>query len=260
MEPIEVQGEFYNVGEKYTLYDTIAVVRNLSSLSKQPPGWYASFAAFSAATQHSFFNVRNEGNTDDAYCNLDTKDQTAFAFLVDSISVSFWGSGYAIQDEVYGEGDYNRMFLSNPVWQALIPFNASLTLRVQQDEKLKANALMLSPGHGPWGGGYGNNGGTSAATAVFANCAITTQTQGIPAPDALFRFPNPIKIPRRAALSAELSFTPWARAYLAAQVGPGWASYWDATYENELQANIMYGIQCALNGTRLVQQRGALHA
>lgn len=259
-EAIQVGEEFYNVGEEFTWYDTIVVRRNLDQLSKQPPGWYATFALFAAATQHSFFNIRNVGNTDEAYCNLDTKDQTAYAFQADSISCAFWGSGYASQYTEDGEATLPRMWLPNAIWQAVMPFECSLTLRIQQDDKLKANAMMLSPGYGPWGGGYGNMGGIAAEVLIVDLPNISTQTQGIPSPDARFRFPNVINIPRRASIAADLSLTPYMRALLTTIPGPGWASYYNSDYSDTLDAEIMFGITTALHGRRLVQQRGELHA
>jgi hypothetical protein len=261
IQPIKVGDEFYNVSEEYTWYDTVAIRRNLNLLSKQPPGWYATFALFAAATSHTFFNVRNMGNTDDAYCNLDTKDQTSYAFQADSISCAWWGSGFCTQKEEDGEATWYRNWMSNALWQTVLPFEASLTLKIQQDEKLKNNSLMLSPGYGPWGGGYGNVGSVGdAPLAVYLGGNISTQTQGLPRPDARFRFPNVVNIPRRASLSAELSLTPYARALLGVMPGPGFVPYYNSDYSGSLEANIIYGITVGLHGRRLVQQRGELHA
>lgn len=251
--PVEVAGEFYNVGEQFTLYDTIAVRNSLDSLSKVPQGWYATFALFAGATNHSFFNVRNSASCDAAYCNLDARDQTSFAFQAESISCSFWGSGFYQSVS----GTYTRLWYPNAWWQAKLPYETSLTLRVQQDDKTKLNAMMASAGYGPVSGGWGQQG---AATGVTTQApGIGSLNQGIASPRARYRFPNVINIPRRASISAEISFTAHGRAVIAALPGPGTQPY-IAAGPQVAQYPAMFGITCALHGRRLVQQRGALHA
>lgn len=254
-ESVQIGDQFYNVSERYTWYDTIGITGQLSSLSKQPPGWYATFAAFSAATLHSFFNVRNDATCDDAYCNLDARDQTPFAFRAEEISLSFWGTGFnqMTQDTL------TRLWHPGPIWQAALPFHSSLTLRIQQDDKTKFNSLMVSPGYGPVGGGYGQFGGSTQCTIV--NPGILSQTQGIAAPQARIKFPNVINIPRRASIAAELNFTAYGRAVLAALPGPGVYTYFEETEGwTSTTYPVMFAVTCGLHGRRLVQQRGQLHA
>ena len=255
---VEAGGEFYNVGEEFTVYDTIAVTPDLDTLSQQPPGWYGTFAAAAGATIHSFFNVRNRGNCELAYCNLDGRDQFSFAFQADSISVGFWGSGFAFFDIV---GGWSRHSLQNALWQAALPFEASLTLRVQQDDKLKLNALMASPGYGPVGGGYGDLSGIAeSAIAGSQHPMMSAQTQGVAGPMARIKFPNKINIPRRANVAAELNFTQYGRAVLTAMTGPGVVIQYATNPSDTYSVPVMFGITCALHGRRLVQQRGELHA
>lgn len=256
------KGEFMNVSERYTLYDTIAVLHDLTDLSKQPPGWYPTFAAFGSAAEHTFFNSRNNGNCDDAYTNVETRDQTAYAFLCESIGLSFWCSPYLPNEyEVASEDYVSRMILPPALWQSILPYECSLTLRVQEDDKLKANALMLSPGYGPVGGGFGNAGGATAAVVTSPTYPdITAQTQGVASPQALFRFPTVMKIPRRASLCAYLRISPYGRAMLAAFPGAGSTQVWDTDYQTLILKSVMFGVTCTLNGARLVQQRGELHA
>lgn len=252
-EQVEVQGEFYNVGEQFTLYDTIAVRNSLDTLSKVPQGWYATFALLAGATNHSFFNVRNAASTDKAYCNLDARDQTSFAFRAESISCSFWGSGFYQQIS----DTYTRLWQPNAFWQATLPFESSLTLRVQQDDKAKLNCLMASPGYGPVSGGWGQQGAATGVTTVAPG--IGSLTQGVAHPQARYRFPNVIDIPRRASIAAELSFTAYGRALLTAMPGPGTQPYYTSV-PALAQYPAIFGITCALHGRRLVQQRGAYHA
>lgn len=252
---VQIGDEFYNVGEQYTWYDTIAITSQLSSLSKQPPGWYATFAAFSAATLHSFFNVRNDATCDDAYCNLDARDQTPFAFQASEISLSFWGVSF--NQSTYAT--LTRLWQPAVIWQAALPFHSSLTLRIQQDDKTKLNSLMMSPGYGPVGGGYGQQGASTQCNTVYPG--IIAQTQGVAAPQARIKFPNVINIPRRASIAAELNFSAYGRAVLAALPGPGVYTYYqDQEGWTTTTYPVMFGVTCALHGRRLVQQRGALHA
>lgn len=257
--PVQVGPEFYNVGEEYTWYDTVAIRQDLDQLSKQPPGWYTTFALFSGANQHSFFNVRNTANCDDAYCNQETRDLTAYAFQADSISCSFWGSGYCNQQFAYPATPYARLWLPNALWQAQLPFESSLTLTVQQDDHVRLNTLMASPGYGPWGGGWANQGNAGQAVVTTNHPNISWQTQGLPRPSARFRFPNRINIPRKAAMKVELSFTAYANDLLSGMPGPGTTTYYN-TSDQSAEYPVMYGITVGLHGRRLVQQRGELHA
>lgn len=256
--PVEIEGEFFNVKEQYTLYDTIAIASNVDALSITPAGWFTTFAAFAGATNHFFFNVRNKGGCERPYCNLDARDQTSFAFRAESISVSFWGSGFGYFNET---GGWSRHWLENALWQSQLPFESSLTFTVQQDDKLKLNSLMASPGYGPVGGGYGNLGYPNAGANTYGSIHpnLTCSTQGKASPRDRIQFPNVIDIPRRANISAQLSFTQYGRAILAAMPGPFEVPIVDP---NELAyaAPIMFGITCGIHGRRLVQQRGELHA
>jgi hypothetical protein len=247
--------EFTNVSERYVWYDTIAITSQLATLSKQPPGWYNTFAAFGAATDHSFFNVRNNAVCDEAYCNIDARDQTAFAFLVEEMSLSFWGTGFNQQTL----DALTRLWQPNAIWQASLPFECSLTLRVQQDDKTKFNGMMVSPGYGPVGGGYGQQGASTQCATVYPG--LLCQTQGNAAPAARVKFPNAIKIPRRASISARLNFTPYGRYVLNLLPGPGLWTFYEETEGWSLETYpVIFGVTCGLWGRRLVQQRGAYHA
>ena len=259
-QPVAIGDQFYNVGEEYTMYDTVVIVGNLDQLSTQPPGWYQTFALAGNA-QHWFFNVRNRGNCEEPYCNLDARDQTSYAFQADSISCSFWGSGFnspQLWDAPDPVVDYTRLWKVNAFWQAYLPFESSLTLRIQQDDKTKLNTMMATPGYGPVGGGFGNIGASTQANTVVPN--LTCQTQGIAKPQARIKFPTVVNIPRRASINVEVNFTPYARDFISGMPGPGTVPYFNVGYTGTLQAYVMYGITVALHGRRLVQQRGALHA
>jgi hypothetical protein len=257
MPPVQIDGEFYNVAEKYTLYDTIAIVGNLTSLAKQPPGWFSTFAAFGAGVNHSFFNVRNRGNCEPAYCNMDARDQLSFAFQLQSIGCAFWGSTWATPND---QGEITqRAPIQGALWRCEIPINSSLTLRVQQDEKLKCGALMANAGYGPTGGGYANYMNDDPSIALPYAPNYMAQTQGVPEPKACLPLPNEINMPRRASIEVKLSLTEYARQLLQWLNGPGEALIYNQSLAL-VGRDIMMGITVTLNGRRLVQQRGALHA
>lgn len=252
--------EVYNVSEQAVLYDTIAITEDLPNLAKQPPGWFETYALFGGAVDHSFFNVRNRGNCEAAYCNLDTRDQTAFAFRATGIGLSWWAQTIGPETEaVAGTTQVDRKHLPSAIWQLDLPIHASLILKLQQDEKTKANAAMLVPGYGISGGGWQNFAGGVASGAVPETNHFSAANQGIPAPSAVYRFPNIIDIPRRANLSAVLSFSEYARQLLQAMPGPG-TFVSGLLLEAPVRAPVMVGVTAVIYGRRLVQQRGALRA
>jgi len=255
--------EYYNVSEQAVLYDTIGITADLPNLSKQPPGWFSTFALAGGAVDHSFFNVRNLGNCDSAYTNMDTRDQTAFAFRATGLGLSFWAQTWGSETAfVDGAPDYLiRRHLPNAIWQLDLPIHASVILKLQQDERTKINAAMLTPGYGVTGGGTSNYcGGTEPGTSevVFGQC--TAASQGIPEPASIYRFPNLIDIPRRASLSAVLSFSEWARQLLQTMPGPIECPYTVDVNGVPQTYPVCNGITAVLYGRRLVQQRGALRA
>lgn len=248
--------EFKNVREDFVLYDTVAVYPLLSQLSIVPPGWFASFAALSNANNLSFFDIRNRANCDLAYCNQDTRDQTAFAMEIEAIGVSFWGPGVA---SVVNPGQPFAIWTANklPFWEGDLPQHCSLKLRVQQDEKLKLNALMAPAGVGPTGGGFGNMGGVGSMTGT----ALSAASQGVAHLTNQWMFPEPLRIPRRASIGVQIELAEYAR-----QVVRTWSDLgeyqWVISVDPGItqSARLMWGITVAMSGKRLVQQRGELHA
>lgn len=249
--------EFQNVEEDFELYDTVGVYRDLNELGNIPPGWFTTFSALSNANALSFFDMRNRANTDLAYNNQDTRDQTAFALKIKGISVAFWAAtcaplrmqGSAVPDQV------NRFM--NPFWELDLPQHASLIFRIQQDEKLKINALMAPSGSGPVGGGYGQFSALGASGSPLPG--ITANSQGITHRQNQWQFPTILGIPRRASIGVRIELSEWARNILRTEFGP--FSYVFVNGEAEADfVNVMFGITVTLTGKRLVQQRGELHA
>jgi hypothetical protein len=254
-DEIKVEGELYNVGESFCLYDTLGVVSNVSSLSQVPPGWFASFAAMGAANDYHFFDIRNMSVCDKAYNNQDTRDQTSFGYLLKNLSVSFFTPYVSqVQD---GESTAVEVF-HNAIWCAEMPQNSSVSLRVNQDEHLNCNAMMLGSGPGPVGGGVGQGffGADTESVAVMAH------TQGVGDIDNPWSFPIPLGIPRRAAISVVVRPSEWMRRYLLALTGPYNYNFVTAISPAIVRAKfpVMFGIRVTMHGMRLVQPRGAYRA
>lgn len=254
---VEAGGEYYNVGERALYYDTIAVASNIDSLGIRPAGWFTTFAALGAGVNHSFFDVRNKGTCELAFCNLDTRDQTPFGLQVDSIGCIFKTPNPAHFNG--GPGGY-RQWLPHAVWGAVLAQHASLTLRVQQDDKLTICAAQAVPGFGTQGGGYGQ-GPTSpgAVNLGTSSTAFLSASQGVPSPEAPFQFTKKLNIPRHASISVKLSFTEYARQVLQVMPGPGTVQVWNTDFSSKEELPVMFSITLVLAGKRLVQQRGALH-
>ena len=164
-----------------------------------------------------------------------------------------------------GEVEDTRFWLPVALWQASLPLESSITLRVQQDDKLKANSMMLGAGYGPVGGGYGNA-GQSTVTGTPQNPLgshfpnFLAMTQGEAHPRAAMPLPNKIAVPRRAALSVSLDITEYGQALLNAIQGPGTITAFNTGFSGNVELPVMFGVTLRLNGRRLVQQRGQLHA
>lgn len=252
---VQIGEEFYNVRETYPLYDTILITQNLTDLSSQPPGWFATFAAFAAAQNHHFFDTRNEANVGIPYCNLDTRDTMPFGYWLRGMSVKFFGpvQNPLLEDAVNNVIDTQEQafFLSEAAQ------HCSVTLQVNQDIRLKLNALMLGAGDGPVFGGYGQIDPASAAYDEMPGMFGCTQSN--PEEKNYWIFPKPIGIPRRAAVSVIVTPVQWLRTVMGNFHGPYSYSFADNS-EGRLYPSGMFGIRVGFYGNRLVQQRGQLHA
>lgn len=252
---IQIGSEYYNVRETYPLYDTILITQDLTSLSIQPPGWFATFAAFGAAQDYHFFDTRNRANTGVPYCNLDTRDTMPFGYWLRGLSVKFFAP---VINPLY-ENAANEVIdtQEGAFFQAEAPQHCGVTLRVNQDIRLKLNAMMLGGGDGPNFGGYGQI--DPADAAYNALPGMFTANQSIPDEKNYWMFPEPIGIPRRASVSVVITPMQWLRTILQAFHGPNAYAFAD-TAEAVINPSGIYGIRVAFYGNRLVQQRGQLHA
>ena len=251
-----------NVKEDFTLFDSIMVYKDLADLGNHPPGWFTSFAAMSNANTISFFDMRNMGSCDRAYCNQDTRDQTAFAMLIEQIGVRFWGPGLQFQaTSPDGFGLTIDQIAELAWWEGELAQHTSVRFRVNQDEKLKAPAIMLPPGCGPVGSGYGNMGAIGAGGST-RHSPYQNVSQGVAHVKDMWPFPMVIEIPRRASISVQLELAEYAKQVLRTMPGPGYYAFPtpDSTAAPTNFFGCAYGISVTIKGKRLVQQRGQLHA
>lgn len=255
-----VGGEYLNVAEAFTLTDTVLISDHVTALSTPVPGWFSTWALAGAANKWPFFNVRNRAICDLAWNNQDTRDTAAFGMRIKSCSVRFFGPMHGDPAEIIGTTPYFiDHYEAGPIWESFIPFNAALVLRVQQDEKLKANCAMLNSGAGIVMGGFGEGG--IAADWVPANSVVAYGNQGEPHQKNKFGFPEVIDIPTRASVSCDIILSDYARSLLQHQTGPGQIIFSNSIQPASTDAYpAVFGVQVELKGQRLVQQRGQLHA
>lgn len=253
--------EFMNVGEDWLLYDTVLMI---STPAQAVDGWFTSYLTMGQAADIQFFNVRNRA-IGLPYNNQDTRDQIPYAFMLQTLGVSFFGNSVsqAAQWEPPDSGsawamnDYNQHIFTND-----LPRHASVVLKVQQDEVLKNAVMFTPPGYGPYGSGYGRGQPSSQHPGSYDHIAAI-QTQGLPALKNRWAFPQPIELPRLASVSLRLRFSNWGRNLLQAiNFGSGLWQTSDNTGLTDYvtQHQIISGIQVTMGGKRLVQQRGELHA
>lgn len=256
-----MQGEFLNVLEPQTLIDTVLIGPSVASMQFRD-GWYTSFANFGAALEIPFFNVRNR-NHGLPYNNQDTRDQTAYGMKVYNLGVCFFGPQVATQflEAPNAPGGYAVEEIHSAVWEADLPEHASVILRVNQDDRLKAQCAMVPCGYGPVGGGMGHGDPTQDVSYLPSYIPSTMKgctTGGIADLGNKWPFPEPLDVPRRATLSAVIKLSDYARALLAQMTGPHglWAQ--DVRGQGVVLPSL-FGVQISMTVKRYVQQRGEYH-
>lgn len=250
---------FKNVGENWLLYDTVAVYNDAAASFSNPAGWFGSFAAMGAANEINFFNVRNR-EIGLPYNNQDSRDQMAYGYELYSIGVSFFANtitsaaGWFVDQNFSPDDQTGHLFMSD------LPRHAALTLRVQQDDRLKSNVLMAPAGYGPFGDGYGRGAPSTLPNAINGyDHHASVVTQGVPEKDARWKFPKPIMIPRRATINVRIQFNEYAKQMLAVMFN-NWEFMGLNDGDDDVdQEPIFAGIQVGLGGKRLIQQRAQYH-
>lgn len=245
---------YKNVRESFNLYDTVLMSPWVNTISNPPAGWFATFNAMSTANQISFFNVRNR-SIGIPYNNQDTRDALPYVFLIDSIGIRFFGPQIATLSSLNSADAQEDQLTA--LWEHDLPQNTSITLRTNQDDRLKIASLMAPSGQGPAGGGVGRGDpSTYNATLPLTNAV---GSQGMPELKNRWPFPYALGVPRRASLSVTLKLTEFAKELLGIPSGPGFIQ----TRNSAGNTGTLYpafGIQVTIFGRREVQQRGQYHA
>lgn len=252
---------YANVAENVLLYDTVAIYNDGVKSFTNPAGWFQNYAQMGTANEINFFNVRNR-EIGLPYNNQDSRDQMPYAFRCHSIGLTFWGNAFTqapswSTDQTFSPEDAVGHIFCND-----LPRHAGITLRVQQDDRLKTHALFTPAGYGAFGDGYGRGAPSTLPNNTNQNGYDHTAgviTQGLPELGARWVFPIPIDIPRRGTVNVKLIFNEYARQLL--QAIP-YATVWQGINDgvDDVQGNPVFaGIQVSLGGERLVQQRGQYH-
>jgi len=257
-ENVTPSGVNSRIGESFSLFDTVAITTALEDLSISPPGWFGSFAAFGAATDHHFFDIRNKANCQLPYNNQDSFD-LSFGFRVRKFAIQFFAPMVANQ---YLSGAMQADWMEDkhtPMWMSEAPNHCGFELQVNQDVRLKGNCAMINSGVGPVGGGWGQFGLSTGATEIGSPVALSSGSQGTPDLDGPWCFPDTLDIPRRANVAVIITPSEWLRRMIAdVWTGPG--RYQLRVDETKTNKPTMFGIRVSLHGERLVQPRGQYSA
>lgn len=248
---------FQNVEEDFDYYDSIVVYHDLAELTQQTPGWFNSLPAVAGPGNLNFFDVRNKANTDLAYCNVETRDMTAFAMRIQKMAVQFWAPSNKflrwLSENAGAQAFYDAYAAT--FWCTDLPRHCSVTLRVQQDERLKTTSMMVPSGYGPTLGASGQLGlHGQGVHSVGVNHFVSSNGQAHL--QNQWPFPEAIEVPRRAQLSVQLNINEYGRQALAAL--PALGGHYLMAVDDLI--HMPFGITVSISGKRYVQQRGELHA
>lgn len=236
-----------NVSESWEIYDTVLISPYFST---QPNGWFSSFTNFANAGVISFYNTRNRG-VGLAWNNQDTRDQLAFPVKAYGFGVTFFGPGCKT---MLSPGDHYADDQAAHIFEAELPRHIGIELQINQDLHIESNSMMTTAGYGTVGHAYGRGVPSDSfpSTAPGISCGFVSQ--GSTLLNNRWKFPKPIKIPRRANISARLRLSDYAIALLTAMPGP-----WQTPYQGQgalEYRDSLFGVRCHLVGERQVQQRG----
>lgn len=251
----DVQKPFVNVGENWKLYDTVLITKYLDQFDYNV-GWFDNYANFAGVTNIPFFNVRNR-NHGLAYNNQDTRDQLPYVFRIYSVGAVF----FAPATSTYNDAApiLAPQTTSNHLFEIELPKHCSLTLKTNQDERLKIPVLYAPGGYGVVSGGLAQ--GDPEVAYTYPNITHASFSQGEPIFGNTWGFPKPLEIPRTANLSVVLEFNEYARQMLQSFVDSLIQPMRDVANDGSFYAAPgCAGVQITLQGQRLVQQRGQYHA
>lgn len=254
--------QFKNVKEQWYLYDTVAVSPWVNTLAHPIPGWFPTFNDLSQTDDVTFFNTRNK-SIGLAYNNQESRDQIPFALTAETLSVGFFAPACSSQLGTLDEDTYRgRVDGISSWWENELPQHTSVVFRVNQDERLKTNCMLVAPCYGPVGSAMGQG---DLAAAGGNNGSVTIGGNGRAHLKYRWNFPTGIGIPRRATMAVTLRFVEFARYVLGRLWGPGnneFINYvaGDPPTSELVYKPTMFMIQVLVTGRRQVQQRGEYHA
>lgn len=260
---------YMNVAEPYPLYDTIIVSKELFGKEQSINGWFTSFGDFAANERHTFFKSRTIGNSNLAYCNMDSADNVDFAYKIFSIGVRFFAPVNADSNNQIVVSPEKMNDGNTPWWLWELPKHCGFDFRIQQDTIIEDTCAAVPPGYGPR---LGCGAQPIQDIADISDYNMTqwqavTGTNGEPCIDNRFSFgDNPIEVPRNATIEANIYPSVYARTIMADLFGPH-----DAVLPAEegttppgqtdyISFGQRYGITVSLYGYRMVQQRGQYFA
>jgi hypothetical protein len=281
------------------LTDTILVSKWVGTLTgDRPPGWFTTFADVGRTGTLHFMNVRNR-SVPGGVCfnNQDARDQLPYGMRIQTIGVKFLTPACASQftacqmvasptnhwspqdDGVYTDpsaantqdGLLNREELHSAIWDADLPNHCSLTLRTNQDQRLKGPCALFPPGYGAVGGGWGwgspggwENTGEIAGNTIECGDNVTNH-QAIEHGEVDLRqrwmFPVNLEVPKRSSFEIVIELNQYARDMLQAIPGPFWHSFpygqlaGEGPIVGKLARAALFGVQLTVHGERLIQPR-----
>lgn len=255
-----MQKPFANVKEHWMLYDTVLIGQTSQGEAPNVPGWVETLAQLANNNTLSFFNQRTRA-IGLPYCNQDVRDQMPYGFRAFSFGVSFFASAQSeVSVPVDGNWDGYQFAThdqNSAVFTGDLPHHSAVTLKVQQDEVLQSNCAICPPGYGAFGGGVGRGSVRQGSDTDMIDKIFSGVSQSMPVMRNRWRFPEPLQIPRSAALSATIELTEFARTFLGMLTK--YVQTYEETRDGASTARTYYGIQVSLVGERLVQQRGQYH-
>jgi hypothetical protein len=245
-----------NVMQAWPLYDTLLISQWVKG--KNISGWVTSYRQFAQRQIHSFFNVRNQGETNLAYCNLETSESMPFAYYLCSLGIDFQAAIGRPADPPREDpppppchnGESDAIFVKD------IPRHIGVKLVVRQNDILLTNSYLTPSGAGP----YGIANGIATLDGLSANpVSFTNTTQGEPFLKNRWDFPFPIQIPRGATYSVQIELSEYARDLLGVLCGPDLYTFQCADEEEPNEIGSVSSIQVSMIGMREIQQVGQLH-
>jgi len=264
------EDQFMNVKEQWFMYDTIGITPWLEEITHPIPGWFGSFTALANTDALTFFDTRNK-SIGLAYNNQESRDQVPFAYIVETLSVGFFGPACASllsSETIPSDATWiGRMDTMSAFWDNELPQHTSVIFRVNQDERLKGVCSIVPPNYGPVGGCVGQGDFSDATPPAIGGGNYGVHANGMGRAHLKYRweFPGGIGVPRRATMVVECRLVEWAREVLRDIWGPGYFVMRDydpdETPENPIKPKpSLFAIQCLVTGRREVQQRGQYHA